>query len=58
MKKQQQDAQQIETTLSDADLAHVIGGATGPVLGPPQGPVFPGVTFDYEKDPNKPINIR
>ncbi len=50
------DAQQTESELSDDVLAHVTGGAAG--VAQPQGPIFPGVDFDYPKKPIDPRDIR
>lgn len=61
------DAQQAERTLSDAELAQATGGAyvtitkaagRAPVVTKSNGPVFPGVDFDYPKKPIDPRDIR
>jgi hypothetical protein len=61
------DAQQAETTLSDHELGQATGGgyttiikasSRAPVVTKSNGPVFPGVDFDYPKKPINPRDIR
>jgi hypothetical protein len=60
------DAQQAESTLSEAELAQATGGSyvtiskagRAPIVTKSNGPVFPGVDFDYPKKPIDPRDIR